>query len=498
MKILNTTQINDLDKYTIENEPIESIHLMERAAVAFVRWFTERFSKNQTLIIFCGPGDNGGDGLAIARLLIHKMYNVTIYHVKTKKTSDNYQTNEERLSHLAIITTINTFKEIPVIPENSIVLDALFGSGINKPIEGLYADLINTINKANATVVSIDMPSGLYMDKQNETSIIVKAHYTVSFQIPKLAFMLPQNQNYVGDWYILHIGLSRTFIEKAKTTNFYMDESFAKNMVRKRTKFSHKGTYGKALVIAGSYGMLGAAVLTSKACLRTGTGLVKVYVPESGFFVLQNDLPEVIVMTDQHPEIITDIPDLDEFTAIGIGPGLGEKKETVKAFEKLIMTTKIPLVIDASALNILASHKLLLGKIPANSILTPHLIEFERLVGSAENDYDRIEKAKAFCKTYNVILILKGAHTLITNHEGICYFNSTGNPGMATAGAGDVLTGIVTSLLAQGYTSMEAALLGVFLHGYAGDSAARKLSQQSMLSSDIVDGITYFFKDFGK
>ena len=498
MKILNASQIKELDKFTIENEPVESIHLMERAATAFVRWFTERFSKEQNLTIFCGPGDNGADGLAVARMLIHKMFNVTIYHVKSKTTSDNYQINEERLSHLGFINTINTFKEIPKLANDLVIIDALFGSGTNKPIEGLHADVINAINKANAMVVALDMPSGLYMDKQNENNIIVKAHYTVSFQMPKLAFMLPQHQDLVGDWYILHIGLSREFIEAAKTNYYYLDESIIKNTVRKRSKFSHKGIYGKSLMIAGSYGMLGAAVLTTKACLRTGAGLVKVYVPESGFFVLQNDLPEAIVLTDHHPEIITDLPELDEFTAIGVGPGLGEKPETLKAFEKLLTHSKVPMIIDASALNMLAANPSWLTKVPAHSILTPHLIEFERLAGKATNDYDRIEKAKAFSKKYNILLVLKGAHTLIVNPEGVCYFNSTGNPGMAKAGSGDVLTGILTGLLSQGYSSQEAALLGVFIHGYAGDSAARRLSQQSMLASDIVDGITNFFKDFSK
>ncbi len=498
MKILNATQIRELDKFTIENEPVESINLMERSATAFTRWFTEKFRKEQKVVIFCGPGDNGADGLAIARMLLQKMFEVTIYHVKSKETSENYQINEERLSHVGFIKTITSFKEIPSLPSDSIIIDALFGSGTNKPMEGLHADVIKSINQSNATVIAVDMPSGLYMDKQNETTQIIKAHYTVSFQVPKLAFMLPQHEEYVGDWYILYIGLSRNFIETAETTYFYTDESYIKNLIHKRPKFSHKGNYGRALIIAGSYGMLGAAVLSTKACLRSGAGLVKVYVPEAGFFVLQNDLPEAIVLTDPHPEIITALPDLIEYTSIGVGPGMGENKETITAFEKLLTTSKIPLVIDASALNILSGNKALMNKIPAYSILTPHLLEFERLAGKADDDYDRLEKAKSICKQFKIYIILKGAHSAVINPEGIIYFNSTGNPGMAKAGTGDILTGIITGLLAQGYTSHEACLIGVFLHGYAGDAAARKLSQQSMLASDIIDGITYFFKDFSK
>lgn len=498
MKILNAAQTKELDNFTIVNEPIESIHLMERAATAFVRWFTERFRKEQRIVIFCGPGDNGADGLAIARMLIQKMFEVAIYHVETKETSENYKINEDRLSHLAFIHTISSFTEIPVLSEDTVIIDALFGSGTNKKIEGLHADVINSVNKSNATVVAVDVPSGLYLDKQNETTTIIKARHTVSFQVPKLAFMLPQHEDFVGEWYILHIGLSREYMETAATQYHYLDEALVKSKVVKRSKFAHKGSFGKALLVTGSYGMLGASVLSAKACLRTGAGLVKVYVPEAGFFVLQNDLPEVIVLTDQHPEIVTDIPDLTGFTAIGVGPGLGEQAQTIVAFEKLLTNAKVPLVVDASALNILAANKLLLDKLPAESILTPHPLEFERLAGKSTNDYDRLEKAKAFSKKYKVLLVLKGAHTAIVNPEGIVYFNSTGNPGMATAGSGDVLTGIITSLLAQGYNSQDAALLGVFLHGYAGDAAARKLSQHSMLASDIIDGITYFFKDFSK
>ena len=498
MKILNAAQIRSLDKFTIENEPIESIHLMERTATAFVRWFTEKFRKEEKIVIFCGPGDNGADGLAIARMLIQQMFEVTIYHVKSKVTSINYQINEERLSHIGFINTISSFTEIPTLLPENIIIDALFGSGTNKPIEGLHADVINAINHSFAPVVAVDMPSGLYMDKQNENKIIIKSQYTVSFQVPKLAFMLPQHQENVGDWFILYIGLSRSFIETLATNYFYIDESSIKKLIQKRSKFSHKGNYGKALIIAGSYGMMGAAVLSTKACLRSGTGLVKVYVPEAGFFVLQNDLPEAIVITDTHPEIITSIPDLTEFNAIAIGPGMGESKEAAQAFEKLLTTSKIPLVIDASALNIISGNKNLFAKIPKNSILTPHMIEFERLVGKSENDYDRLEKAKTLCKQFSIYIILKGAHTAVINPEGIIHFNSTGNPGMAKAGAGDVLCGILAGLLAQGYQSQEACILAVFLHGYAGDAAARKLSQQSMLASDIIDGITYFFKDFSK
>ena len=496
MKILNSTQLHELDEYTILNEPVESINLMERAAVAFTRWFAERFYKDQKIIIFCGPGDNGGDGLAVARMLINKMYSVGVYVVKPKEPSENFNINEERLSHLVPIVTINTFAEIPVFTSDVVIIDALFGSGLNKPVEGLFADVIKLVNKAPNTVVAIDVPSGLYLDKANETKNIIEADFTITFQTPKLAFLLPQNGKYVGEWFMLHIGLNRDFIELAESNHFYVDEQVIKSFIKKRDKFANKGDYGKALIITGSYGMLGAAVLASKGCLRGGAGLVKAYVPEAGFFVLQNDLPELIVLTDSNPEVISDIPDLSSYNAIAVGPGMGESAEASKAFEKLLNTAKIPLVIDASALNMLGANPALLPKVPAKSILTPHPKEFERIAGKTKDDYDRIKKAKELSKKHDLYIVLKGAHTAIFTPEGKIYFNSTGNPGMATAGSGDVLTGILTAMIAQGYTPLEAAIAGVFIHGYAGDSAARKLSQPSMLASDIIDGITFFYKDF--
>ncbi|MCS6823736.1 MAG: NAD(P)H-hydrate dehydratase [Cytophagaceae bacterium] len=498
MKILNSTQIKELDEYTIKHEPVLSIDLMERAASAFTQWFTERFYRDKKVLVFCGPGDNGGDGLAIARLLLQKMYTVKIYAIKNKDTSANFKTNEERLYSLATIKSIHTADDIPEFAGDEIIIDALFGSGLNKPVEGIFAEVISRINNSGAVVVSVDIPSGLYIDKHNDTPNIVKADYTISFQLPKLAFMFSENAEYVGDWYMLHIGLSREYIMKAETPYYYLDEYFIKGMLKPRAKFAHKGNFGKCLIIAGSYGMLGAAVLTAKACLRTGAGLVKAYVPESGFFVLQNDLPELIVLTDPHPEIITTIPDLNGYTAIGVGPGIGEHEDTVKALDQLLSSYKSPLVLDASALNILATHNHLLDKIPAHSILTPHAGEFERLAGPSENEYARLEKAKSIAARYRIYLVLKGAHTAIVTPEGKAYFNSTGNPGMATAGSGDVLTGIITSLMGQGYTPLESCLIGVFMHGYAGDSAARKLSQPSMIASDIIEGITVFYKEFKK
>lgn len=497
MKILSAEQIRGLDHYTIVNEPVEAIDLMERASVQVVRWLMDRFYKDQKFVVCCGPGDNGGDGLAIARMLVQRRIQVQVLLLKSAKISTSNRINVDRLSGLTEIITIGEESDIPEFSADMVIVDALFGSGLTRPLDAIASILVNKINSSHAEVISVDVPSGLFLDKPMETGPVVEADYTLTFQLPKLALLLPQYEMFVGEFFVLNIGLHQEYIEKSDTKYIYLDDLTIRSFLRRRKKHAHKGTFGKSLIIAGSYGMLGAAVLASKGCLRIGAGLVKVYVPESGFFVLQNDLPEVIVMTDPHPELITVIPDLEEFTAIGVGPGLTEKPEVQQAFSELLKKASKPLVIDASAINILAQNPSLNASIPAYSILTPHPGEFERLVGKWKDDFQKLKKASDFAAQYNVFLVLKGAHTAICTPDGKTYFNSTGNPGMATAGSGDVLTGIITGLLSQGYQPLHAALLGVYVHGYAGDAAARKLSQPSLLASDIADSISVFYKDFG-
>jgi ADP-dependent NAD(P)H-hydrate dehydratase / NAD(P)H-hydrate epimerase len=498
MKILSTKKIKELDEFTIAHEPISSLDLMERASNLFTQWFIGRFDKSKKIKIFCGPGNNGGDGLAIARILLEKFYKIEVFIFSTKSTSEDFQKNKLRLEKLLNPVLINSSKDIPYSSKDEIIIDAIFGSGLNRPAEDLFAEAISAINKGKSTIISVDIASGLYCDEHTPESNIIKPAYTISFQLPKLAFLLPENEKFVGDWQIINIGLNNDFIKQAKTQYFYTTKDDLYEWVKKRDKFSHKGTYGRALIIAGSYGMIGAAILVAKACLRTGTGLCRTYIPECGYEIMQSALPENMVMTDPDFKSITDIPDIHSYNAIAVGPGLGEKEETKKALSKLFKETKLPLVIDASALNMIASDKTLFNIIPPNSILTPHPKEFERLAGPSLNDFERLNMLRALSDKIKCFIVLKGAYTVVATPKGTLHFNSTGNPGMATAGSGDVLTGIITSLLAQGYEPYKAAILAVYLHGYAGDSAALRLSKSSLMASDIIEGIHSFYKNFSE
>jgi ADP-dependent NAD(P)H-hydrate dehydratase / NAD(P)H-hydrate epimerase len=493
MKIITAKQISELDAYTIKNEPISSINLMERAAQAFTVWFNDHFNNAQKIFIFCGPGNNGGDGLAIARLLMERNYSPEIYIIKSLNYSKDFIVNEERLAKLCGIKYITATKDIPALSSSVIVIDAIFGSGLNRPVEGIFAECILTINKSKTIIVAVDIASGLYSDRHTESTTVIEPTFTISFQLPKLAFLLPENEKFTGEWHILDIGLSREFLSQVETPYYFTDAESIKGWVKKRGKFSHKGTYGKSLIIGGSYGMMGAVVLAAKACLRTGTGLCKTYIPKCGYEIVQNSIPENIVLTDPSFDTISEIPDLKPYNAIGIGPGLHESETTKIALAELFRRTQKPLVIDAGALNIIASDKSMLDIIPPLSILTPHPKEFERLAGSARDDFDRLILAKQLAIKIKSYIVLKGAYTVICTPEGTFYFNSTGNPGMAKAGSGDVLTGIITSLLSQDYEPLKAAILGVYIQGFAGDAAMTKYGEASILASDIIDGIHSFF-----
>jgi ADP-dependent NAD(P)H-hydrate dehydratase / NAD(P)H-hydrate epimerase len=493
MKILNARQTAELDSYTIKNEPVSSTDLMERAALAFTKWFTNNYPDSSKMLIFCGPGNNGGDGLAIARLLIKKNYNPAVYIIKSEKYSGDFMLNKERLEELSAIQFISDREDIPYIVDSDVVIDAIFGSGLNKKPEGIFEECINAINKSNAEVISVDIASGLFADKVTEGTVIIEPEFTISFQLPKLAFLLPQNEKYTGNWHLTDIGLNEEFIKKTETPFFYTDENTIKGWIKKRKRFSHKGTYGKSLIIGGSDGMMGAVVLAAKACLKAGTGLCKTHIPEGGYEILQISVPENVVLTDPSFNAITRMPDLKPYNAIGVGPGLSESEETKRALCELFKTAAIPLVIDAGALNLIASDKTLFNHIPAHSILTPHPKEFERLTGPARDDFHRLNLAKELAIKINCFIVLKGAFTVVCTPGGEFHFNSTGNPGMAKAGSGDVLTGIITSLLSQGYEPFKAAVLGVYIHGFAGDCAAQKYGEVSMVASDIIEGIHSFY-----
>ena len=504
MKILPVEKIREADAFTIENEPIDSIDLMERAASKVYEWFIKRCkSKEVSVKIFCGIGNNGGDGLALARMLYATNIIPQVFIVRySEKMSRDCEINFARLEEETEVPMYDIFSEddFPHIFDNDIIIDAIFGFGLNRPIEGFTAELINYLNKTNAIKIAIDLPSGLLVSSGQQTTVnrqqissspILKADYTLTFQFPKLAFMFPEYDPYVGKWEILDINLHKDFIDNAETLNFYATEDVVKPILRKRAKFSHKGTYGHALLVAGSSGKTGAALLAAEACLRTGVGLLTAHLPKDALLPMQVYLPEAMTSIDESNTHCTKIDDIIPYTAIGVGPGIGKNEETVTLLKKIIQEATQPLVLDADALNIIADNPTWLSFLPDNTILTPHPKEFDRLFGLTNNSYERLELQRKMSVVHNIIIVQKGAHTAITFPNGTCFFNSTGNPGMATAGSGDVLTGMILSLLAQRYTPAEAALLGVFMHGKAGDVAAQELGMESMIARDITRNIKF-------
>jgi ADP-dependent NAD(P)H-hydrate dehydratase / NAD(P)H-hydrate epimerase len=499
MKILPVENIREADAYTIKNEPIASIDLMERAATQCFKWIKKRTDNQQPVKIFCGPGNNGGDGLVIARLLLKKNYEVKTFIVRfTQKASDDFNTNLERLKEIssAQIEEINDGDQFPEIPTDDIVIDAIFGSGLTRPVEGFTAKLIQHVNQSGCITIAIDTPSGLFSDKSSVSkgAAIIEADYTLSFQFPKLAFLFPENDPFVGQWKILPIGLSEEFTNKVEVKNYFVEKEDIIPVIKKRGKFDHKGTFGHVLLIAGGYGKTGAAIMAAKAALRSGAGLVTAHVSASSYPIIQSSIPECMVSIDENERFFSKAPRLNHFNAVAVGPGIGTEKVTQSALKLLIQNSNMPMLFDADAINILGENKTWLPFVPAGSIFTPHPKEFERLVGKSSNHFERNKMQREFSAKYQVYVVLKGAHTCISTPAGDCFFNSTGNPGMATGGSGDVLTGIIAGLLAQGYHPKEACIFGVYLHGLAGDLASAKMTQQAMIAGDIVDALYRAFK----
>ncbi|MBE9509238.1 MAG: NAD(P)H-hydrate dehydratase [Bacteroidetes bacterium] len=491
-KIFFSKQVKGIDQYTISNEPIPSINLMERAAGTVFQWILNRYENTKKVKIFVGPGNNGGDGLAVARMLAGKKYPVGVYWVKfTKNCSMDWGINFQKLKDQGIAYTevLTQTDNKPQINADDLVIDAIFGSGLSRPLEGFPAEIVDYINASGANVISIDIPSGLFGEDNsgNDPNHIIKASYTLSFQFPKLAFFFLDNEEFVGEWSVLPIGLHQEIINSTNTNYYYLTGSFIKSKLKVRSKFSHKGTFGHTLLISGNYGRMGAAVLASRACLRTGTGLITTHVPRKGYDILQNSVPEAMISMDESDIVFSGITDMDQYNAVGIGPAIGLKDNTQKAFRELLKTINVPLVIDADGINILGENKEWLQQLPKNTILTPHPKEFERIAGKTSDGYNQMQRLVEMAEKYQIFIVLKGAHTAIASPDRLCYFNTTGNPGMATAGSGDVLTGIILALLGRGYSPGDAAVTGVYLHGLAGDRAAKITGEESLIANDIID-----------
>lgn len=499
MKIFSAKQHYEADKFTIEEQQIASADLMERAGSGIFNWLKERLGQSQiTIAVFCGIGNNGGDGLVVARQLLESGYNVVVYIVNfSEKRSEDFLLNLDRLKNMGHwpVFLSEEAPEFPQLSKETIVVDAIFGIGLSRPPSTWVAGIIAQINKSNAFVLSIDLPSGLYMEKVPEKPAkVVHSNHVISFQTPKLIFFLPETGVFLNSWEIIDIGLSPHFMAKENPLAELITKNKILSFYQPRTKYAHKGTYGHCLIAGGSRGKIGAVTLAARACLSTGAGRVSAFTPACGYIPLQSGLPEAMAETDVDDTIITDIVLSFKPDVVAIGMGMGKAKKTVNALRKFLETQKGPLVIDADALNILSEHRDLIKLIPENAVLTPHPGELKRLIGSWKDDFDKIEKSQAFAKENNLILIVKGAHTLIFKEHNM-YVNTTGNPGMATAGSGDVLSGMIAALIAQGYNALEAALFGVYLHGRAADLAIPSTGYQALTAGKIIDFIGAAFID---
>lgn len=489
MKILSAGQIREIDAKTIQYEGISSLELMKRAAVAFYDWFIKKYpDKNISIIILSGVGNNGGDGLMVARMLHKAGYRVYTYVVEySKKYTEDCAHNVRRVKAANIpFKRITTKEEIPDFSKYDILIDALFGTGLSREITGIAAEVIQKMNESGKTIVSIDLPSGLFLDKK--TTFAVEADETVTFQIPKLALYLPDNYRFVGNVTIVNIGLSEKAIAEASSNQFLLEKNYIRELLKPISKFAHKGTQGHALIVGGSLGKTGAVCLASKAALKTGCGLVTAYLPKCGTQVIQTYFPEAMAIEDKHVEYISDIDFELRPDAIGIGVGIGKKDETQQTFYRFLQKNDLPTVIDADGLNILSLHPEWFSFLLPKTILTPHPKELSRLIGEWSDDYEKIEKTTAFAKKYHLIVIIKGAYSLIIDSENL-YVNNSGTPALATAGSGDVLTGIITSLLAQGYEPIDAAKIGVYLHGLTANLTQKTIHPRSFVASDIIDNI---------
>jgi len=497
MKILSAKQLYEADQITINKGDITSLDLMERAATNCFQWIHNRLQGGAIPIhVFCGTGNNGGDGLVIARHLKQHGYNVHTYIINCgNKRSEAFLANYDKLKEIGVwAEMITCSSEFPKVSENDMIVDAIFGLGLSRSPENILKETIQFINRSNAYVLSIDFPSGLFGDKSVlDKESVIKAYHVLTFQTPKLAFLLPENRNYVPSFDIVDIGLDADYLNTVKT-DFYVSTKFDVLKVYKpREKFSHKGDFGHSLIIGGSFGKIGAVTLASKAALKIGSGLVTAYVPKCAYQILQTAIPEIMVEVDAENELQYFNSKIDP-TAIGLGIGMGTHSKTVEGFKQFLKENKLPLVVDADAINIISKNKSLLKLIPEDSILTPHPKEFERLVGKWKDDYDKLKKLLQLSKKHKLIIVLKGAYTAIA-HQGKIYFNTTGNPALATAGSGDVLTGILTGLIAQKYSSFNAALLGVYLHGKTAELAMKTRVYETFIATDSINFLSNAFID---
>lgn len=489
-------QLKSIDRATCQAQGLTETELVKRAAAAFVTELLVRHPEVGHVVTLSGVGNNGADGLAVALSLLQHGVAVTPYLLHSdKEPSVACAELLTELSHQQGVTLIDNQETvqsvIESIPVGTLIVDALFGMGLSRPLDGLAADLVRAVNqraKADASihVISVDLPSGLLANASSTAGAVIRAHETYTFEQLKLAFMMPENARYTGQVTVVEIGLDQQALREVDTNYHLVEQTDVARLLKVRQKFAHKGHYGRALLAGGSYGKIGAIRLATEACLRTGAGMATAYVPKCGYDPLQTGLPEAMVITDADKKQITSAPPIENYTAIGIGPGMGTDEQSAAALKAFLEKAVTPLVLDADAINLLGLYPFMQQLVPANSVLTPHAREFRRVAGQSSNDFEALERLRSLAKRMKSYVLFKGAHTAIAAPDGQVYFNNTGNPGMATAGSGDVLTGIIVGLLAQGYDSLESCLLGTWLHGLAGDLAAEAMGQETLVAGDLI------------
>lgn len=493
MKIFNSEKLREIDKATCEAQQVDSVELMERAASAVSYEIISRFLPGQRIVVVAGPGNNGGDALAVARMLIEQGYRkveVFLFNV-TGRLSHDCEVERKRLIALDAVDFTEIEREFnpPYLSEDDVVIDGLFGSGLNKPLQGGFRAVARLINESGAYVVSIDVPSGLFGEWNDNVVLrdVVHADLTLTFQTPRLSFFFEDNEQCVGEWKILDIDLDEATIRKTQADFTLVEARNVRPLLRPRRNFTGKRDYGSALVMAGSLGMMGAAVMCARAALRCGAGLATVHSARCGMPVIQTAVPEAMFEPDSSENFISDMSVHHNHQVVMAGPGIGTREKTANALADLLKKVKSPLVLDADALNCIAQHPEMLPLLPPQTVITPHQGEFDRLFGEQQTAEQRLKKAIEMAQYYNIIIVLKSHHTAIVRPTGRVYFNSSGNPGMATAGVGDVLTGVIGAFIAQGYRPDLAATIGVYIHGLAGDLAASEIGQFGVIASDISD-----------
>lgn len=479
--ILNNRQILDWDLYTIQHEPITSIDLMERAALKCTQWILEHFTTNHNFIVFAGPGNNGGDGLAIARQLLDAGAEVQVLYDKQVNVSQDNQHNYLRLQH-TYPHSIRSYHDTLSYNDQSIVIDAMFGTGLHSSLRSPWAERALRINAMNTTTVSIDIPSGLSADTYIDSAVVVNAHYTLSFECFKIAFIFPETGQYCGQIILLPIGLHPHYLNTLSIQSILMDKERALSFYKVRNPFSHKGSHGHTLLACGSRGKIGAAILAANACLRSGTGLVTVLIPTQEYPILAAAVPEAMTIAydDNHFQI-----DLTKYEAIALGCGMGTHQLATDIVAQCIQKSTIPLLLDADAITILSLHPSYLDALPAQSLLTPHPIEFDRLFGHHIHSFARHQTAAMQAIERQLFILLKGRYSILYCPNGDQIVNTSGNASLAKGGSGDTLSGIIAALMAQYRDTGTAAALGMYLHGLAADYCASQSGIEAITATDI-------------